>query len=616
MEESKYFIINTQSQWEAAETTENILVTGESISLETSDTYAYLDTFGTGGQEVNSLALDACGVLFMTSATGTIFIQKFPDLREFFPLACASFDRPVSIAAGADDLYVVARTDEEGNASGWALVCLARINNQVRKRQEVAEGTTIASLGDYGLYLLDTQGQRIFKVEQYWQWEPQEIIALDSSGLPYSFHQPMDIASDRDGNFYILEAENKEILKFDPGGQWVQTIPIPFETGSGFTALAAAGSDNLYLGAVNEDETNSVLQLSRSSSHEPSGIYTSGVFDSTIPGCRWHRVVLDADIPDNTLIKLSYSASQSETPPGGGDRFTASTALENPRDALLIDATGRYIRFKLELFSDETGQNTPLIRSMKIYYPRDTYLRYLPATYQEDETGKDFTERFLSLFETFMQHSEEQIYDFTAYLDSETVPESFISWLSQWLAVTVDENWSETQQRQLLREAPQLYKKRGTGAVLSRFIEIYYGKAPIIIEPFQMECIDNEEYRTLISKLFSTDPYGFSVLLEPKWEDPDSGEKRAVSICGTCRTALQRIIDAEKPAYTAGILHLLEPAVYLDMHTYLGINTLLSKRDFLLEKTSVLGRDTVTYGSEFSAQVERNSRIGIDFKLS
>lgn len=616
MEETKLLLINTQSQWQAADSIENIRVAGDSIALEKSDTYAYHDTYGTGSREVKSLALDTCGAMFMTSSSGNLFMKQFPDQPDLYPLPCTSFNEPVSIAIGADDIYVVDRNSGDNDSIGWMLVCLAGINYQIRWQREVAEGIAISSSGNYGLYFLDTLEHRIFKVEQYWQWEPEEITVRDRSGLPYSFLQPIDIASDRDGNIYILEAEKREIIKFEPGGQWMQTIPIPYKSGSRFTALAAAGSNNLYLGTVNEDQTNSILQLGRSSTYKAQGLYIGSPYDSGIPGCRWHRIVLDAVIPDNTLLKFSYSASPYESSPGGSDSFTSSVVLENPKDALLIDATGRYLRFKLEMLSDETGQNTPLIRSLKIYYPRGTYLRYLPETYQEDETGKDFTERFLSLFETFMRHSEEQINDFTAYLDSETVPASFLSWLSQWLAMSVDEDWTAAQQRQLLKEAPQLYRKRGTSAVLSRIIEIYYGKAPIIIEPFQMECIDNEDYRALIGKLFSTDPFRFSVLVEPRWENPGSVEKRAISVSDIGRAALQRIIATEKPAYTAGVLHLLEPAVYLDMHTYLGINSLLARTDFILEKTSVLGRDTSIFGSEFSGQVERNSRIGIGLQLT
>jgi hypothetical protein len=60
----------------------------------------------------------------------------------------------------------------------------------------------------------------------------------------------------------------------------------------------------------------------------------------------------------------------------------------------------------------------------------------------------------------------------------------------------------------------------------------------------------------------------------------------------------------------------LEPWFYLDMHTYLGVNTTLTKPSFILGKTSVIGRDTVLYDREEAGQVARKSRIGIDDTLT
>ncbi len=52
------------------------------------------------------------------------------------------------------------------------------------------------------------------------------------------------------------------------------------------------------------------------------------------------------------------------------------------------------------------------------------------------------------------------------------------------------------------------------------------------------------------------------------------------------------------------------------MHTYLGINTALTKPEFILGKSSVIGRDTVLDDFEHAAQVGRHSRIDIDTELS
>ena len=591
MEEGNYFVIDTREQWENAYATEYIQIDTDGIALSKSDDYVFLDV--------------------VPSATGAPFEKEALDPLKLFT-KCLSLEGGLSIAFGVDDIYVVEALE---NSSQWVLFCLALINGQIRKEQEVNEGTMIAAKGEYGLYLLDSQSKKIFTVDSYWEWEPIEMVLLDENNIPYTFDQPLDIGSDEDDNLYLLEPEQQIILKFNSSGSLLQVIPIPYNQDVRFTSLSVTDSDNIYLGFLDQEDNYFFLHIGKSETYPIKGTYVSEVFDSNIEDCRWHRVVLDMELPANTQAIFSYVATNNLQSLNGTEHFN-SNILENLNDALLFEATGRYLRFKITVFSDAGRQYTPLIHGVKLFYPRNTYLRYLPETYQEDPAGKDFTERFLALFERFMQHSEEQIYHFTDYLDTQNIPGDFLQWLAQWLAVSLDENWTQDQKRKLLAETPLLYKKRGTPTTMSRIIEIYYGLAPIIIEPFQLECAENLQYKKLLEQLFGTDPYQFSVLLKPQWEDPDSLEKTALVVDDNQRAAIQRIIDAEKPAFTTGMLHILEPGFYLDMHTYLEINTLMAKKEFLLGKTSVIGRDTYLYDTESSAQIERNSRIGIDFKLT
>ena len=300
MEQNMFFIINTWGQWEAAETAVNIEISGEGISLEKASGYVYGDTLTTGAAP-QSLALDACGTLYMTgqSSGGRIVIYD-PQTRDSRPMKCITFENPVSIAVTGRDIHVV---DGRGNGGQWTVYSLARVNGQVRRVHPVDEGTVITALENHGLYLLDTLDKRIFTVPLDWETEPEEIVPLDGNGAPYPFDQPTDIASDSRGNFYILEAQKREILAFGPGGEIIAVIAIPFEKGSLFSCLAASGENSLYLGFTDEtgEETVSgIVQLSQSVSHQSGGRYSTGVFDSTAPGCLWHRVVLDADIPANT----------------------------------------------------------------------------------------------------------------------------------------------------------------------------------------------------------------------------------------------------------------------------------------------------------------------------
>jgi len=79
---------------------------------------------------------------------------------------------------------------------------------------------------------------------------------------------------------------------------------------------------------------------------------------------------------------------------------------------------------------------------------------------------------------------------------------------------------------------------------------------------------------------------------------------------------LKNIADSEKPAYTRANVIILEPWINLDLYTYLGVNTYLSKPTPRLDEQSVMPRDTVLSDFKEAGQVERRSRISEDTYLT
>jgi len=659
-DEIKFFAINTRSLWLEGEKTGNLLVTKDGLSLAKSSDYSYVDTFVPGLVVPLSLDRDACGVLYILDENKKSILVYDIHNRHSRWLECLSLKNPVSIAISDTDIYIVDKGSPPGENDdnhdtpspgepphsshlsnpSYLLYCLVRVNLQTRWVRPIGKEARIATAEKDYLYVVDLKEKKVYKTGR--QGESGKINLVDEAGSAYPLEAPTDIASDREGNFYILEGQKRKILKFNPNSQLVQAVSIPFKEEVQYLSLAVESSDNIFLGFQDKTpkgtekktaETSGVVRLSKDIKYAAVGTYTSKVFDSTIAGCQWHRVVMQAEIPANTRIMLSYSAADYQ--PGIDGPFIPEP-LVNPTDTLVNKAYGRYIRFKIELSSDETCSAAPLINSFKVYFPRLTYLRYLPGPFQEDEKKREFLERFLSLFETFMSYSEQQIDNFTKYLDSAAVPEKFLSWLSSWLAIAQDENWPMGKKRLLLQQAPGLYKRRGTPRALSQIIELFYDVAPIIIEPFQFKCIDIKNsdensdedtdkinsYIDLVKILYGIDPregtgsYRFTVLVPPRWEEPANPLKKPKEVNETERTTLQRIMDTEKPTHTNGTLQVLEPWFYLDMHTYLEINTLLTKTGFVLEKSSVLGRDTRIYDKENAGQAGRKSRIDLDFKLT
>src|SRR6202040_3442772 len=85
-------------------------------------------------------------------------------------------------------------------------------------------------------------------------------------------------------------------------------------------------------------------------------------------------------------------------------------------DFLIDQPSGRYLFFRIRFTGD--GSTTPVVRRVRIDFPRITSLDYLPAVYRENPKAENFTERFLSLFDASIADVDRVIERYPALLDS------------------------------------------------------------------------------------------------------------------------------------------------------------------------------------------------------
>ena len=110
--------------------------------------------------------------------------------------------------------------------------------------------------------------------------------------------------------------------------------------------------------------------------------------------------------------------------------------------------------------------------------PRSNYLQYLPAIYHEDP----FVGQFLLPFEQVLTGFQLLLSQIDSYFAPAHTDPDFLPWLATWVALVLDEEWDEAKRRQLIAEAVQLYRWRGTVKGLKRYLEIYTGLVPDIRE--------------------------------------------------------------------------------------------------------------------------------------
>jgi len=72
--------------------------------------------------------------------------------------------------------------------------------------------------------------------------------------------------------------------------------------------------------------------------------------------------------------------------------------------------------------SPSSAPRSPVLRGIRIWYPRASWLQYLPAVYQEDQESASFLSRFLSILQTSFDCFDETIDDIASLFDPLSVP--------------------------------------------------------------------------------------------------------------------------------------------------------------------------------------------------
>lgn len=236
------------------------------------------------------------------------------------------------------------------------------------------------------------------------------------------------------------------------------------------------------------------------------GIYKDG----EEPDCVWHRIILDACIPAGTSVIVETRAANSvrlldemewQTEPqpylrSEGSELplhqpyaeNESTANTGSWDLLLQNAVGRYIEVRLTL--QGTRRATPRIRSMRIYYPRFSYLnRYLPDIYGQDQLSASFLDRFLGNVEGLYTALEDKIANAQLLFDTRTTPAEFLDWLGAWLGAFMDPVWDDERKRLFIDNAVLLFRWRGTSLGLLTMLRLSICDSPdsSIFEPLKQE---------------------------------------------------------------------------------------------------------------------------------
>lgn len=317
--------------------------------------------------------------------------------------------------------------------------------------------------------------------------------------------QARSVAFDPQGNLYVGSATGLIYRlapdRSGPGG--FRLVGAGASGMDGEVVDLSWNTDEKLLALVREQEDGQKVRLWEVDPEGASagwGLLITTALDSKLDRGAWHRIFIKAAIPQGTTLQVESftddsmhtdaeisdpafsewkicglaSHRQPGPPPGVPSSLapTESSADEtDDADCLVQSDPGRYLWIRLTFRS--SCKESPEARWLKAFFPRESYLRYLPAVYQQDEASRHFLDRFLCIFQTDLDDLDALLDDLWLLFDPASVRVKFLRWLASWVALDIEPDWTPGKIRQALKQAIALYKRRGTLPGLQDALTMY-----------------------------------------------------------------------------------------------------------------------------------------------
>jgi len=561
------------------------------------------------------------------------------------------------------------------------LPCLAGVGSRPR-RVRGANGLAVSRWGD--LYVADTENYRLqaFSLKGLvLRW----ITADRSRGSAEQPWRPFDVAVRCDGRILVTDAAHGELHVLAADGRrlavWTDEEPgVPLKP---TTHLAVDAEGRAYVVqegreyvVVLDRDGRLVRRLMRVEEADveldpgprvrfdrygrplaatplplsAQGTFVSSPLDSGIFRCEWHRVALTSSVPSGASVVVDTFTSEAKRPSGDvaalPDEAWRTGQVnggegEGEWDCLVTSPPGRYLWLRLTL---RRGADTPTVRKVSIEFPRETSMRFLPAVYGEEPESRDFTARFLSIFDATYDALTTRADEMASLFDPRSTPtangagsgKDFLAWLGSWLGLTLDRSLPVERRRELVRQAHKLYELRGTPEGVRLHVKIVTGAEPMVLEHFKLRRWLWVEAARLgrtsavwgggIVRRLQLDRFswvgsfqlvdGGDPLSDPFHVFAHQFTVFVPAIGGVRRELVQAVVDAAKPAHTVGVVELVQPTLRVGVQSMIALDTVVGAYpNEVREGKAQLGRGALLGASPDEStrptlRLGKRSRIG------
>ncbi|MGI6120367.1 MAG: phage tail protein [Desulfosporosinus sp.] len=360
------------------------------------------------------------------------------------------------------------------------------------------------------------------------------------------------------------------------------------------------------LGNLQPQDNQLVFSKSQEHGMLATGVIITGSIDSTEQDFHWDSIIIEADLSENSVIKVSCFACDSrdvllgdklvnldeyikeaQKEPSSGIKVLSSLfkqAFIGSTDGLLR-VSGRYLWLKLEFLVPQP--DLFCLRKIKLLLAGEQIIHYLPEIYRDDNENNDFFRRFMKIFDNIFFDIEENVNHIPEKLDYTLAKGDMLRYLASWVSIHETQNMGDEELRERIATIMPEYSAIGTKPGIERFVERELKVRPRIIEYFEYKQMlyegrDQELYR----ELFGTNPYKFFILVPA-----DVFNKQNIySFMGKLKSII--------PAYTEMEIVLLKRRIILGKHTYLGVNSMVSEYSYVsIDENIAISDDTLIGGS-------------------
>lgn len=202
------------------------------------------------------------------------------------------------------------------------------------------------------------------------------------------------------------------------------------------------------------------------------------------------------------------------------------------------------------------------------------YASLLPESLRSGNIGSEPGEdsasvvaRLLSIIDPMFDEFDALLTDVSDQFDPLLASEEFLPWLASWTALVLRADWSLEQKRKALSQIIPLYRKRGTKAGLEEYLKIYVGEGVSIFDehvPMQVGSNATVGEDTIVGGLPA---HYFRATVAFTTPNPAELASRTESV--------RAVLDIEKPAHTSYILTTSGPTFQIDVHSTVGMDTLI-----------------------------------------